>query len=92
MNYGLRHGTTQTISVASSSAAVSNAFAAGTEYVRIVSTTNCHITFAGSPTATTSLPYLPAGEIEIIKVSPGEKVAAILASGTGAIYISQLSE
>ena len=92
VNYGLRHGTTQTISVASSSAAVSNAFGSGTHYVRVVSTTNCHITFAGSPTATTSMAYLPAGEIEIIKVSPGEKVAAILASGTGAIYISQLSE
>ena len=56
VNYGLRHGTTQTISVASSSAAVSNAFGSGTHYVRVVSTTNCHITFAGSPTATTSIP------------------------------------
>ena len=41
MNYGLRHGTTQTISVASTSAAVSNAFGSGTHYVRVVSTTNC---------------------------------------------------
>ena len=92
MNYGLRHGTTQTISVASSSTAISNAFAAGNEYVRIVSTTNCHITFAGSPTATTSLPYLPAGEIEIIKVSPGEKIAAIRNSADGTLFCTELSE
>jgi len=92
MNYGLRHGTTQTISVASSSAAVSNAFGAGTEYIRVVSTTNCHITFAGTPTATTSLPYLPAGEIEIIKVSPGEKMAAIRTSGDGTLFCTELSE
>ena len=67
MNYGLRHGTTQTISVASASVPTNDAFGASTEYVRVVSTVNCHITFGGSPTATTSLPYLPAGEIEIIK-------------------------
>ena len=89
--YGLRHGTTQTISVASSSAAVSNAFGDGTHYVRVVSTTNCHITFAGSPTATTSMAYLPAGEVEIIKVSPGEKMAAIRTSGDGPLYCTELS-
>ena len=91
VNYGLRHGTTQTISVASSSAAVSNAFGSGTHYVRVVSTTNCHITFAGSPTATTSMAYLPAGEVEIIKVSPGEKMAASRTSGDGTLYCTELS-
>ena len=45
----------------------------------------------GSPTATTSLPYLPAGEIEIIKVSPGEKMAAIRTSGDGTLYCTELS-
>jgi hypothetical protein len=91
VNYGLRHGTTQTISVASSSAAVSNAFGDGTHYVRVVSTTNCHITFAGSPTATTSMAYLPAGEVEVIKVSPGEKMAAIRNSADGTLYCTELS-
>ena len=91
MNYGLRHGTTQTISVASSSAAVSNAFGSGPEFLRVVSTPNCHITFATSPTATTSLAYLPAGEIEIFKVSPGEKIAAIRNSADGTLYATELS-
>jgi len=91
VNYGLRHGTTQTISVASSSAAVSNAFGDGTHYVRVVSTTNCHITFAASPTATTSHGYVPAGEVEIIKVSPGEKMAAIRNSADGTLYCTELS-
>ncbi len=91
LNYGLKHGTTQTISVVASSAAVSNAFGSGTEFLRVVSTTNCHITFAATPTATTSLAYLPAGEIEIIKVSPGEKIAAIRTSGDGTLYATELS-
>ena len=92
MNYGLRHGTTQTISVASASVPTNDAFGASTEYVRVVSTVNCHITFGGSPTATTSLPYLPAGEIEIIKVSPGEKIAAIRNSADGTLFCTELSE
>ena len=91
INYGLRHGTTQTISVAASSAAISTAFGTQTEYARVVSTTNCHIVFAGSPTAATSDAYLPAGEIEIIKVSPGEKIAAIRTSGDGTLYATELS-
>ena len=56
-------GTTQTISVASSSAATSSAFATGTTVVRVVSTTDCHIIFAASPTATTSTAYLPANQV-----------------------------
>jgi hypothetical protein len=30
--------------------------------------------------------YLPAGEIEIIKVSPGEKIAAIRNSADGTLF------
>ena len=88
---GLRFSTQQVLTAASSSAA-SDAFGANTEYIRVVSTIATYIQIAVSPTATTSKTFLPAKEIEIWKVSPGEKVAAILATGTGAIYISQLSE
>ena len=91
MNYGLREVTLEKVATSNSSAA-SAAFGENVEYVRIVSDTECWITFAASPTATSSKTFLPAKEIEIWKVSPGEKVAAILATGTGAIYISQLSE
>ena len=43
------------------------------------------------PTATTSMAYLPAGEVEVIKVSPGEKMAAIRTSGDGTLYCTELS-
>ena len=48
-------------------------------------------TFAGTPTATTSMAYLPAGEVEVIKVSPGEKMAAIRTSGDGTLFCTELS-
>ena len=91
MNYGLREVTLQKVDTSGTSAA-SSAFGTNIEYARIVSDTDCWITFATSPTSTTSKTFLPAKEIEIWKVSPGQKVAAILASGTGALYISELSE
>tara|TARA_R100001443_G_scaffold1750_2_gene6107 strand:+ start:2168 stop:2482 length:315 start_codon:yes stop_codon:yes gene_type:complete len=84
-------GTTQTISVASSSAAISSAFAVGTTVVRVVSTTDCHIIFAVSPTATTSTAYLPANQVEYFKVNAGEKVAAIRATADGTLYATEMA-
>tara|TARA_R100000664_G_C2759750_1_gene149853 strand:- start:4815 stop:5129 length:315 start_codon:yes stop_codon:yes gene_type:complete len=84
-------GTTQTISVASGSAANSSAFAVGTTVVRVVSTTDCHIIFAASPTATTSTAYLPANQVEYFKVNAGEKVAAIRANADGTLYVTEMA-
>ena len=67
----------------------STATDANTEYVRIMSDTNgVHIAFGASPTATTSTMYIPANDIEIIKIRPGEKVAFI---GSGDLYVTELS-
>ena len=87
----MRVKTDQKISTSTSSAA-SSAFGSNIEYIRIVSDTTCWITFGTSPTATNSKTYLPAGEVEYYKVSEGEKVAAILASGTGNLYVAELVE
>ncbi len=84
-------GTTQTVSVTSSSAANSTAFASGTTVVRVVSTTDCHIIFATSPTATTSTAYLPANQVEYFKVSAGEKCAAIQSSEAGTVFVTEMS-
>jgi hypothetical protein len=91
MNNSMRVKTDQKISTSTSSAA-SSAFGSNVEYIRIVSDTTCWITFGTSPTATNSKTYLPAGEVEYYKVSEGEKVAAILASGTGNLYVAELVE
>ena len=85
-------GTTQTVSVSSSSAANSTAFAAGTTVVRLVSTTDCHIIFAASPTATTSTAYLPANQVEYFKSAAGQKVAAIRANADGTLYVTEMSD
>lgn len=87
-----RPGTTQTVTISGTSAAVSNAFGSSTHTIRIVSTTNCHYTLAGTPTATTSHPYLPAGAIEYIDVSPGEKIAFIQNAAGGTAYVTEVSK
>jgi len=89
----LEIGTEQTISVASASAATSTAFGQTSRVVRIVSTTDCHIAFAASPTATTSNTYLPANQVEYFKVpTPGtSKLAAIRANADGTLYVTEMA-
>ena len=84
-------GSTQTISVTSSSAANSTAFANGTTAVRVVSTTDCHIIFGTSPTATTSTAYLPANQVEYFKADEGDKIAAIRANADGTLYVTEMA-
>ena len=92
MNYGLRHGTVLKLTSASSSSA-SDAFTDGTEYIRVVSTIACHIHVAVSPTAAVTTTYLPAAEVETIKVSTGEKIAVLRVGGSdGELYVTELSE
>lgn len=66
------------------SVAVSNAFGAQVNVVRLIATTACHVVFAGTPTASTNDMYLAAGREEYFTVNPGQKVAAIKASGSSA--------
>ena len=71
----------------------STATNANTGYVRIMSDTNgVHIAFGASPTASASTTILGAYDPEVFKIDGGMKIAAILASGTGNIYIDELSE
>ena len=92
MNYGLRHGTVLKLTSGSSSSA-SAAFTDGTEYIRVVSTIACHIHVAVSPTAAVTTTYLPAAEVETIKVSTGEKIAVLRVGGSdGELYVTELSE
>lgn len=89
MNYGLRPVTTSKV-VMSGSSTQSSAIGANIQYVRLVADANCHYEIGVNPTATTSKVYLPVGEVEIIKISEGEKVAGICASGN--LYVTSLTE
>src|SRR5690606_37062518 len=74
-------GTNQNVTVASSSAATTNAFASTTKVIRVASTTACYITLAATPTATTSHMLIPAnGEVYIALPGTGLKLAAIRVS------------
>jgi RNA:NAD 2'-phosphotransferase (TPT1/KptA family) len=89
INYGLRPVTTSKVAMSGTSAQ-SSAIGANIQYVRLVADANCHYNIGVNPTATTSTVYLPANEIETIKISEGEKVAGICASGN--LYVTSLTE
>jgi len=92
MNYGLRHGTVLKLTSGSSSSA-SAAFPDSTKYIRVVSTIACHIVINKDPTAAVTNTYLPANEVEIIKVDAGEKIAVLRIGGSdGELYVTLLSE
>jgi|TARA_R110000765_G_scaffold265772_6_gene365235 hypothetical protein len=91
-NYAQRHGTVLKLTSASSSSA-SGAFGANINYIRVVSTIACHIHIAKSPTAAVTTTYLPAAEVETIKVSEGEKIAVLRIGDTdGELYVTELTE
>jgi hypothetical protein len=71
-------GTTQVFTVANTTAA-SNAFGANTTMIRIAcSLGHCHYQIGSAPTANlTTSPMMPNNSIEIIKVTPGQKIAFI---------------
>lgn len=57
----------------------STGFAYNTRFVRVLSDTDCHIAYGSNPTATTSNLRVEAGSVEYFGVSPGDKIAAVLA-------------
>jgi len=82
------------IRTVSTSSAATSAFGSQTEYVRVTAdTAETFVEFAASPTASVSTSIrLPANEPMIFKVDGGMKLAAILASGTGNVWVQELSE
>ena len=87
-NYALRPGTTQKINTNNSSTA-SATFGDQTNYIRIVGSANFHFVLGAAPTASATSALLPAGEVEILKVSPGEKIAVFHGSSTD-VYVTEM--
>lgn len=81
---------TNVITVSGTSAA-SPAFMNQTTIIRLVSTTDCHIRFDGTPTATTTQMLLPANVVEYFRVTPGQKVAAIQRSAGGSLFVTEMT-
>ena len=68
-----------------------NAFGAQTREVRLISTTACHVAFGAAPLATANDPYLAADEEYVVRVSPGQKVAAIQNAAGGTLFVTELT-
>lgn len=84
-------GTTQNVTVSGTSAATSNAFSSDATVIRVASTTNCYVTVAATPTATTSHTIVLAGHPEYFLVEPSEKLAALQVSGGGVLSVTECS-
>jgi hypothetical protein len=79
-----RIGTTQVVDYTSVSAPVTSVFGAQTYIVRLAAQSPVHYHIydgAASSTATSSDPLLPATVVEVIGVTPGQKVSFIKAAG-----------
>lgn len=81
------YGTTQTIAY-DATVPITNAFGAQTRQIRLCANSACHFHIyeaAGTATATTADPYLPAHWEAFVTVSPGQKISAIKAATNGLV-------
>jgi hypothetical protein len=80
-----RIGTTQTIAF-DASAAITNAFGPETYQLRVAADSACCYRIGdGAQTATVADVYLPAGAIDYVIVSPGQRISAIKAATNGLV-------
>jgi hypothetical protein len=97
----LGHGrelATQAIAVGAASTQIGAPFGAQTRQIRIAANTACNVQIGdGSATATATSPFLPAGWVEYVMVTPGEVLAVIeaatggLVTGTaGTLWVTEL--
>lgn len=84
------NGGTQSVAFLVTSVATTNAVGVQTRRVSLYASTDCHVRFEGTPTATTSDFFLPAGTQIMLAIRPSQKVAAIRASADGTLYVSEL--
>ena len=79
--------------VAFDASAASAAIAAECFMVEVVASQNCYISIEAAPTATaTNGMYIVKDWPYFVKVTPGEKIAAIKVTTAGSLYISQLTQ
>jgi hypothetical protein len=92
-----RVGVTQTIAY-DASTAIANAFGPETYQIRMVANSACCYRIGdGAQTATTADPFLPPNVVEYVIVSPGQRISAIKATGSGGtatagtLWVTELS-
>jgi hypothetical protein len=79
--------------VAFDASAASAAIAAECFMVEVVASQNCYISIEAAPVATAvNGMYIVKDWPYFVKVTPGEKIAAIKVTTAGSLYISQLTQ
>jgi hypothetical protein len=87
-----RLGAAQNIATSTTSAA-SAAFASTTYQIRVVADVATRIRIGdGTPTAVAADTLLPANIPEYFTTGPSQKIAAILASGTGNLSVTEITQ
>lgn len=85
-----RYGATQELTTGAASVA-SAAFAVQTYQIRVACTSACRIRIGdGTPTAVATDTLLPANWVDVITVSPGQKIAAIQDVAGGKLTVTEL--
>ena len=84
----LKLGTTQSISY---SATAGNSLPVAAQWVRVMSTTYCHIRIGTGATAVVTDAPLPANTIEYLQIYPGERVSAVRDAADGTLFVTEVS-
>lgn len=91
-----RHVSTvlRTLSTSSAQSAAIGSGNGGRLCVRLYSDADCFVAIGADPTAVSSGASLPlaANSPEYFDIDPGDKIAGIVASGTGNLYISRMQK
>ena len=72
-------------------AATSAALTTGVDVVRLVATTDCHVSINSTAVADGTDMYLPADQVEYIKVESRDTISAIQDSASGNLHITEMA-
>lgn len=71
-------------------AGTSTAFTTGVDVIRIVASTDCFVAVNETAVADTSM-FMPANQVEYIKVEGYDTISAIQSSSGGNLYITEMA-
>jgi hypothetical protein len=87
-----RLGTHQIAAYTSVAASIANAVGAGTNVVRVATTTGAYVKIGNTPTAAaTNSIYMAAGDPEYFVITPGQKVSAVRVATSGTLSVTEVS-
>lgn len=83
-------GTHQTVAFSTTPAVTANAVGDQTYWVVLYADQDCHIQLGQDPEATTADFFLPAGNLVMMTIRPGQKVGVLQASAGGVLHVTEM--